>query len=327
MFETEPIRVAFLGVSVHAEEHLLPCLLLNRGYRLSCVVSRDETKAIRLQRAFGFDYRASNWREAIALNGIEVVFVAASPTFHLDVALACLDRDLPVFLEKPSAPSLDGLNELVGVARAHPRTPSFVGYNFRHAPSFEKFLATADASGERRAISIRYLTNKPTVPYWNYRSVLESFLFAVGVHALEMAIHVAGEPSDVGARYQALNDRRFSLQVGFRGSRGVTANLEIGNHTPTLTTEYALLTFSGRRVVLSSTKPNILDVTDLDGTGIRQNRIPAPRSPSDRDGLGYQSEIEAFRQALIGARPSSSPIEADLQVFRLIDTILHLVGE
>jgi phthalate 4,5-cis-dihydrodiol dehydrogenase len=323
--ETKPICVAFVGVSAHAEEHLLPCLLLNRGYRLSCVASRDDAKATRLQRAFGFDDRASDWREAIATDGIGAVFVAGPPAFHFEVAMTCLNRHLPVFLEKPSAPSLRHLNELIDVAKAYPQTPTFVGYNFRHAPAFEKLLVTADAVSERRAILIRYLANKPIVPYWDYGSVLEAYLFAIAIHALEMAIHVAGEPSEISARYQALNDRRFSLQVGFRGSRGVIANLELGNYTPVLTTEYALLTSSGRRIVLNSTTPNTIQVTDVDGDEVRQCQIPVSRSPGDRDGLGYQSEIDAFRQALIGARPSSAPIEADLHVFRLIETILELV--
>lgn len=321
MTEAPPVRTAFLGVSSHAEEHLLPSLVLNRGFQLSCVVSRDEKKSARLQRLFGFETRASIWQDAIG--GMEAVFVAASPSFHYDVALACLTDSIPIFVEKPSAPSLESLVHLVALARERANTPTFVGYNLRHAPPIRHLLAAADAAGERRALSIRYLTNKPTAPYWHYSSILESFLFSVGVHALEMAISIAGEPQELAVQYQPLNKKRFWLRVGFSGSRGIAVSIELGNYSPTFTADCVLLTSSGRRVSTNLARATAIDVTDIGEQKIQQYQIPIPRSHLDLDGLGYQSEIEEFRQALVGSRRSSSPIEADFTVFSLVQQIIH----
>lgn len=79
----------------------------------------------------------------------EGVVIASPPSFHVDQAIACLERKLPILLEKPVSPDLESALRLRAVAARH-STPILLGYTYRWWPP----LVHLRAALEEKAIGV-----------------------------------------------------------------------------------------------------------------------------------------------------------------------------
>lgn len=324
-----PIRIVFIGLSKHAEEHLLPCLALTPGLQLTSVVSRKRSKALAYQQHFGAGRVEIDWQAAISALDIDAAIVTGPPRFHEEVAHACIARNLPVFVEKPCARDLSSFCKLAAHANTRPDCITCVGYNFRQSFPFQRLVARARAFGDIRLLNISFLTNKPTACLWDYNSVLESYLCAIAVHPIEMAVALVGQISSTQIVRHQLREPRVAFTLALRGASGTNAVIQLGNHAPRFTTEYSVLTDTGYRVKLTSYEPRYLQIerplSAIESTVEAPNcwSEPIPWSPEDRDGLGYQPELANFRDAVRLNQQSITPIQNSAEVYRIVDLILN----
>ncbi|MEH6493220.1 Gfo/Idh/MocA family protein [Halopseudomonas sp.] len=84
----------------------------------------------------------------------EAVFICNPNALHVPVALECARAGVPVFMEKPLASDLNGLDELL--AEVEKRKLLFhVGYNFRFHPGLQRLKALLDDGFFGRLVSVR----------------------------------------------------------------------------------------------------------------------------------------------------------------------------
>jgi predicted dehydrogenase len=104
------------------------------------------------------------------------VFICNPNALHVPVALECVRAGVPVFMEKPLASDLAGLEELLAEVKAR-NLPFHVGYNFRFHPGLQRLKALLDAGFFGRLLSVRseigeYLPNWHR--YEDYRKMYAS---------------------------------------------------------------------------------------------------------------------------------------------------------
>ncbi len=83
----------------------------------------------------GVDVQFFELAEAFAF-APDAVVVASPASTHLRYAMACIDRGIPVLIEKPLADITRGLRELVAKATEH-QVRAAVAYNLRYKPSLQ----------------------------------------------------------------------------------------------------------------------------------------------------------------------------------------------
>lgn len=81
-------------------------------------------------------------------------FICNPNALHVPVALECARAGVPVFMEKPLASDLDGLDELLAEVDSR-QLPFHVGYNFRFHPGLQRLKALLDAGFFGRLLSVR----------------------------------------------------------------------------------------------------------------------------------------------------------------------------
>lgn len=81
-------------------------------------------------------------------------FICNPNALHVPVALECVRANVPVFMEKPLASDLDGLDELL-VEVAARKLLFHVGYNFRFHPGLQRLKTLVDAGFFGRLLSVR----------------------------------------------------------------------------------------------------------------------------------------------------------------------------
>ena len=137
---TTRLGVAVLGLGWMGQAHSrsvmrIPSLFPQRNFDAELVVCAD-TEADRRERAvkdFGFQRAVEDWREAIASDDVDVVYVTAPNMLHVPMIDAACAAGKAVFSEKPIGGKPEQTVAAFRLAEAaHVRTA--VGYNYLWAP-------------------------------------------------------------------------------------------------------------------------------------------------------------------------------------------------
>ena len=81
-------------------------------------------------------------------------FICNPNSLHVPVALECVRAGVPVFMEKPLASDLAGIDQLLAEVEQR-RLPFHVGYNFRFHPGLQRLKALLDDGFFGRLLSVR----------------------------------------------------------------------------------------------------------------------------------------------------------------------------
>lgn len=179
------MRIAIIGAGVIGERR---ALALPKGIKLGAVVDLHQERAWSLsQKLQAKPYQSTE----SMLNGesINAAIIASINSAIVPAAQACLDRGIPVLLEKPAARSFRELESL----RNPQNLPIKIGFNHRFHPAFEDIIAETTKNHDDPIMYIRArYGNGARVGFdTEWRSKVElaggGELMDQGVHVLDLA--------------------------------------------------------------------------------------------------------------------------------------------
>ncbi len=221
---TEAARIAFVGAGEHATESLYPNIPQIPAFRLVAVCDLDGEKAQHHAARYG----ASGYTDLHKmLDEIrpDGVCVCGPPAMHFEVTKTCLERGLPVFVEKPPAPDSQSCRELIACARAH-GTFAMVGFMKRFAPAnrVAKEVMAKPAFGVLSTVSLVHGSGP-------YEDPLQMMLFN-GIHMVDLAAFLGGEIVSVSVRSSNAPGSAKALAITFTYASGAvgTINMNAGHH-------------------------------------------------------------------------------------------------
>ncbi len=191
------IRLALIGAGSHAVDQHLPAILTCPGEAsVTVVCDRDAARAAAVAGPLGAR-AVTVWQEALALP-VDAVIVCTRPELTPDIALAAMERRLPVLVEKPLALDLATAERLCAGLAGHPAMASM---NRRFDPAFRRLGAFASGRTAHawRGVLARRGRSEP------------EFLAYTGVHLVDLMIHLAGPPDATGCRCEAVQGGRRIL--------------------------------------------------------------------------------------------------------------------
>lgn len=162
------------------------------------LVGRDEEALSEAAGQLGFSRTMTDWEETIE----EVdVFYNLGPNFvHPEPSIAALEAGVPVFCEKPLAPTLDEAREMTEAHR-EAGVPAGCAFNYRFIPAirYAKALIDSGELGEIYHIRGRYLQDwlvDSDAP-WSWRNDKElagsGALGDLGAHTIDLARFLIGD--------------------------------------------------------------------------------------------------------------------------------------
>ena len=130
------------------------------------------------------------------------VVIATPNALHVPVGLACVERRVPILVEKPIAETVFLANELVRAAE-HAKLPLLVGHHRRHNPIVEKAREIVQGGGIGRlaAVAALWLLQKPDEYYdvtWR-REPGGGPLLINCIHDVDDLRYICGEIAEVRA--------------------------------------------------------------------------------------------------------------------------------
>ncbi|MBI3553561.1 MAG: Gfo/Idh/MocA family oxidoreductase [Elusimicrobia bacterium] len=163
----------------------------------------------------------SDWRELAQDKGLDGVIIAAPPALHAEMASACLERGLPVLVEKPLAMEPASANELLALARRK-KGFALVDHIYLFHPAYAELRNRARRLGPPALISAAVGNKGPFRPdartLWDY-----------GPHDVALCLDFLGEkPKAVEAKFRPQKQGELiDMRLDF--SQGLQARLCVGN--------------------------------------------------------------------------------------------------
>ena len=328
MPEPQAARIAFVGAGNHATESLYPNISQIPEFDLVAVCDLVEEKARAAAKNFGAPESFTDVEKMLDSVAPQGVCVCGPPAMHHGVALQVLSRGIPVFIEKPPAPTLAESEELVSVAREN-GTWGMVAFMKRFAPAniaAKKFMATEDF-GRLSTITLMHGSG----PYNDMRRML---MFN-GIHLLDVGRFLAGEVEEVFAYGLEHGDQIRAASVAMRFAGGAVGQLNMNSgHKWSECFEQVYVSGSGAGILIDSSRATDIlspsrrfaedDEIEMFGWSSRY-AVSGNISGWAAGGhytRGYWGEMSRFARAVLGRAEASPSLEDGVANMKTIDAIL-----
>ena len=230
--EDKPVRMAVVGAGFMGKRHIG---FLQREPGLTLVGAADIAPAplayLREENIPDFD----DYRRLLDALHPEGVIIATPNAVHEEVALACLERGIPVLVEKPIAHSLESAAAICAAVR-RTGVPVLVGHHRRHNPLMRAARQFIDGGGigALTAVVAVDLRRKPDAYYdvaWRRESGGGPMLIN-GIHDIDSLRTLCGEIESLMA-FTANRARGYAVEdtaaVSMRFRNGAICNLTLSD--------------------------------------------------------------------------------------------------
>jgi predicted dehydrogenase len=297
------VRLAVIGVGVHGARHAAVFAAMP-GVELVGVADTNEATA-RAVAAAHKTAAATDFREFFGR--VDAVSIAVPASRHFEVAGACLDRGIHVFLEKPIAETSEQASALIELVRGKP-----VVFQIGHVERFNPVMAALERIVDRpRFIEAhRLCTYSPRIS--DVGVVMDLM-----IHDLEVILHL------VGASVTGLS--AIGVSVLSRTEDIANARLEFANGCIANVTTSRISPEPMRKIRLFQEDAYIsLDFRAQEGLIYRKHdggivREPVPTEKGQPLELELAAFVECVRrggQPRVGAEQATRALELALDILR-----------
>jgi predicted dehydrogenase len=192
-----PLRVAFVGLGWIGRKRL-DALTADAGAGIE-VAALVDSDADRLRAASAVHPKAlvAPAVDALLDEDLDAVVIATPNGLHANQAIACLERGLAVFCQKPLATTLSDVKRVLAAARAADRLLG-IDFCYRHITGMHELRRRlmSGAIGDVIAISLVFHNAYGPDKSWCKNPALAGggCLLDLGVHLLDLALWVQGMP-------------------------------------------------------------------------------------------------------------------------------------
>lgn len=194
------IRVLVVGCGNMGASHA-KAYHLNESFEICGLVSPGGSKST-LNKKLEANYpEFDNYFEALKITKPDAVCISTYPDTHEAYAIAALENNCHVFLEKPIADTLKGAENVYDAAIKYDKKV-VVGYILRHHPSWEKFIEISHKLG--KPLVMRMNLNQQSHGFmWDVHKNLMKSLSPIvdcGVHYIDVMCQMTrSKPVSVSA--------------------------------------------------------------------------------------------------------------------------------
>ncbi|HEY4384171.1 MAG TPA: Gfo/Idh/MocA family oxidoreductase [Ktedonobacteraceae bacterium] len=222
---TNPVRVGIIGLGFAGEASL-------KGYKqlsnveVVALAGLEEDRLHQLGQTYNIPHLYREYQDLLAHEDIDAVSIAVPNALHAPVAIAALERGLHVLSEKPLARTGEEAKLMVQAAIKANRVLQVV-FNHRERDDIQKLKQYIDEGGLGKIYYAKvYWMRRRGIPgagswFVNKQLAGGGPLIDLGVHMLDIALFLLGEPEVVtvsASTYNELGSRGLGVDANSRKS-------------------------------------------------------------------------------------------------------------
>ena len=203
-----PLGIALIGYAFMGRAHSQAWRSVGAAFDVPeierrVLVGRDESAVAQAARRLDWQEHATDWREVIAREDVDIVDICTPGFLHAEIAIAALEADKHVLCEKPLATDTDEAVRMVEAARAARERGQVaaLGHTYRRVPALAhaRDLVAAGRLGEIRQVRASYLqdwlVDAEAGMSWRLRKETagSGALGDIGSHAVDQIQFVTGQ--------------------------------------------------------------------------------------------------------------------------------------
>ena len=297
--------------------------LAELGCRISCVDPRQDRRE-ELSGEVPVEDAYSGLTEALgAAPGLQGAVVASPPSFHVDQALALIDADLPMLLEKPVAPHLADAQRLHAACQGKD-IPLLLGYTWRWWPPLadvKKLLGQQVIGTLHHVHFIMSAHLADWHPWERYQDFFMANKDQGGgalldeSHWVDLMVWMFGMPAGVSATIDKVSD----LEIDTDDSVDMLIKYDSGLHVTLHLDLYGRpheksIRFSGDKGVLLWTEtPNRIAITNGESGQPEERHFTCDRNDM------FVAMAGEFLRVLEGAAPTTCRLEDGIAVLKILE--------
>lgn len=350
--ENKRLRVGVIGAGV-GEMHLAGYSKLPR-VDIAALAGLDDDRVRRVAAQYSVPQTFREYADLLAAPDIDAVSVCLPNALHLPVTVAALEAGKHVLVEKPLARTADEGHAMIEAARAHERI-LMIAFNHRYRSDVQwiKQYIESGAIGRVYYAKAHWMRRAgiPRLGSWfvSKEQAGGGPLVDLGVHVLDMAMYLMGEPhatavsANAYAEFGPRGQKNWDLRNQFSNERlpyevedlatafvrlegGATLLLEASWATHSAAGDDFGVTLYGTEggvelMVRNYTHENTVRVFhDVAGA-------PVDIAPKIRKGGGHDSVTERFVAAVLDGAPQIPSAEDGLRRAAIIDACYRSAAE
>ncbi|MFZ4380840.1 MAG: Gfo/Idh/MocA family protein [Sandarakinorhabdus sp.] len=309
------LRIGIIGAARVATYAMIAPAQARRDVQLAGVAARDPARAAAYAQTHGIARVFADYQALVADPGIDAIYVATPPAFHLEHARLAISAGKPVLVEKPFTRNAAEAAMLLAEAKAA-GVPVFEAMHSRHHPCWRlvhELLPRIGAVSHVDAVFEVAVSRAADEFLWD-SALGGGALMDLGVYPLAWVRLIAGEPEAAVWASQTRErgaDARFAASLMMPG--GITARVAADMTAP----RQARLTIVGQAGTLVVTNPMTVRAGDgvllASRAGIEQHDVAGPAT--------FDAQLGAFVDHLAGRAPWPLAAEDPLRSMQAIDLV------
>lgn len=188
------VNVAILGQGRSGRDIHGAHILGDDRFRVVAVVDPIEKRRERARQEYGIDRVYARYEDLFGQEDIDLVINATPSQMHQPIAVDLMRHGLSVLQEKPIAPTVDKVDELLRVSEETGRMLA-IFLQSRYAPQFIKVREVAESGVLGRLICVK-ITTSGYGRRWDWQTLQENVagsLYNTGPHPVGQALEFLGD--------------------------------------------------------------------------------------------------------------------------------------
>jgi virulence factor len=302
-------RIGLIGLGDIAQKVYLPLLTANEHVEIAGVMSATSATVERMQAKYRLPFGTTKLNELLDL-GLDAVFVHSPTETHRDMAMACLEQGIAVYVDKPLSYAWEESVEMASYAERKGVLLG-VGFNRRFAPLYQEAKAwLKEAGGFDWCSAIKHRTKQQ-------QHSAEKTFYDDLIHMLDLLVWLGEDTFEVGSHAKQSDEAGKLLHA--------SGSLSFGNSIGT----YSMVRLAGtdvEKLELHGSGRSV-EVTNLESAVLyEKGSLPLIRTFGSWDTIlerrGFAGVIDHFLGSL--DQPDACTIRADrvLDSHRLVEKLL-----
>jgi len=191
------VKIGIVGLGSIAQLVHLPMLKKLNNASIVAVSEINKNRLTSVGEKFGIKNLYTNYEEMLEKEELDAVIIATPTDSHLPIALACIEKNKHVLVEKPVSRSLAETQQIVDAAKKH-NTKVMVGMNFRYRPDVMllKSIIMSGDLGEIFYVKCGWLRKQSSEGKWFTKKETSGggVMLDLGIVLLDLSLWLLGFP-------------------------------------------------------------------------------------------------------------------------------------
>lgn len=325
------LRLGIIGIGRHCRANLLPNLPF-LPVELISVCSAHKENAEFYGKKYGAQSFYENFDDMIEEQQPDLIVGSVNVEKHPQMITSALTKNIPIFVEKPVADSLNDINDLI---KLDSKNQVMVGFQKRFAPNYRiiKNAIRDKTYGELHSLHLEFGVGA-------FNEGIEKFLLEVGIHFIDLIKYFTPGAQIETVLKNEIKTGQINLNITFSAPKNVIGNLHLSsNFDWSNCHERVLMNFEKENIIVNnlvdfSSKANSKSILSIPLEKVSKKRIVTENwhpnyvsgdmENSSLQQAGFLPELKHFCQWVIGQEKNSiSNLQNAYETHKLIEQIIN----